>query len=636
MAPPKDGNDSESSENPNAVETDRRTRSEIIPYYSQPPPFLPPHHPGTLKSEHVPSSTKARRTSPSSKISEAPDNLSQHDQSHGNPGPSETFQSNDLDDDENSVEKSERTRDTTEAAEAAETKEAYRIAGILTKGNYQLDQRGLTDLLNDTSNHPKSLLKGILTLLDRTERFYHEGQKDRSNLDSNAEDASQVFEEERNQKLSDMIALVHIIDERFVDDNLENIAKDLYGKESVNKDHTWDPYEAYSRGRQRQEYLNQKNHQTSNSRSRSRARSFERDRINHEALEEMMGHSDRSSHEGSSRYTDAPLLGDVRASPSPPFDTFERSENNFEPEIDVLTSDEEISDVTDYIGIQLDKFAHGTETEALGAAINVASFMVHHLKAKHDKAGVSTKLDTAKEREMSGSNARWTRKVGHVLSVFMTNMLHFLGNNDSSVFVIVIVAIGSAMTTAFAIDRPRGGECAPAAGDSDFWATISQSITTVCSSYYLLVPYLRGSEWPLKPTFYVLWLVGTGLATASAFIYVDHWQWSLGFTFGSGVALCVATAMLFTNVEGKRKSRGYKRLESKPAIRERKEVGDRSNQFSDLKQASSSAQSNITSKKRKPRKGSTNIPLQLASPEALKALGYAFEQEVSTLRLCLL
>jgi hypothetical protein len=112
--------------------------------------------------------------------------------------------------------------------------------------------------------------------------------------------------------------------------------------------------------------------------------------------------------------------------------------------------------------------------------------------------------NTSDDEKQKSKHPTWYHKLPSTLWNLASKGFHFLGSNNTSIIIIIAVAGGIAVMTSYAIGQPREGDCAPMEGDSDFWATISWTMTSICTSWYLLVPYLRGSKWPVRAWFYFL------------------------------------------------------------------------------------------------------------------------------------
>jgi hypothetical protein len=319
-------------------------------------------------------------------------------------------------------------------------------------------------------------------------------------------------------------------------------------------------------------------HHRRSSKSKSRASSIERSRLNHEAYTPNADVREGGSISGgSSRHSNSPLLPQ---SPAGPNDGEKKSvgpssgknrhsgvvssaPKSKAPKSKVVVS---IMDLNRSIRITRNLVEHikdpvrrarlQTAMRVICAAVDVlqdadTSYEQEEQEEQEGQEG----QEEQEQQEEQGNTRNSLEKVYSILYSLTSKALHFTGSNDTSVIVILGVTAATAIITGFAVAQPRTGECAPQSGDSDFWAAISQAIVSLCSSYYLLVPYLRGSKWPVRAWFYMLWLVAAGTAVTAPVLYVRNWKWSLWFVFGSAIAQCASTALLFEKLEGTRKER---------------------------------------------------------------------------------
>jgi hypothetical protein len=153
----------------------------------------------------------------------------------------------------------------------------------------------------------------------------------------------------------------------------------------------------------------------------------------------------------------------------------------------------------------------------------------------------------------------------------------FLGLQTTAWFVLVLATACTAITTTLSIQQPQP-EPPPEIGDSNYYASLSQSAIAICSLYYMLVPFLRGSEQlPVRALFYVCWILGLVGAVACPLVYGRDWRQSIWCGFGGSLAQVAATAFLFENVVDRRREREREKerngkTEGDSEIRKGKEV----------------------------------------------------------------
>jgi hypothetical protein len=135
-----------------------------------------------------------------------------------------------------------------------------------------------------------------------------------------------------------------------------------------------------------------------------------------------------------------------------------------------------------------------------------------------------------------------------IVSLLKKATRRFLGLQTTAWFVLVLATACTAITTTLSIQQPQP-EPPPEIGDSNYYVSLSQSAIAICSLYYMLVPFLRGTDQlPVRALFYVCWILGLVGAVASPLIYGRDWRQSIWCGFGGSLAQVAATAFLFENV----------------------------------------------------------------------------------------
>ncbi|KAF8853312.1 hypothetical protein BDZ45DRAFT_748724 [Acephala macrosclerotiorum] len=153
------------------------------------------------------------------------------------------------------------------------------------------------------------------------------------------------------------------------------------------------------------------------------------------------------------------------------------------------------------------------------------------------------------------------RKIYHLPSITVLlgkTAIHFLGLQTTAWFVLVLAALATSITTSYSMQGPAPNPPAEI-GDSSYYSLLSQSIITICSLYYLMVPYFRGDEeHPVRALFYICWILSLLGAIAAPLTYAKEWTKSVWYGFGSALAKVAATAFLFERAKRHDQNRSQK------------------------------------------------------------------------------